>query len=101
MHLLFESLRLTGLTDVLLGDSRAFSSVSLFPLAEEAAGAGRPDGSFVLPAETHSENQQVQPPAAGHSNASWLTQAQRHDPGCAALFGRVWPQRVRTGPHEH
>ena len=34
---------------------------------EEAAGVGGHDGPLLLPAETHPEDQQVQPPAAGHA----------------------------------
>ena len=70
---------------------------TLFPPAEEAAGAGGHDGPVLLPAEAHPEDQQVQPPAAGHAGSLWLTQAQRHDPGLTARFQHVPTECERPG----
>lgn len=95
LRLLLESCRIRATAACFLPVQSHFVSP-----AEEAAGAGGPDGSFILLAEAHPENQQVQPPAAGRSHASWLTQAERRDPRAAALSGRVRAERVRARSHE-
>lgn len=69
------------------------------PLTEEAAGAGGHDGPFILPSQAHPEDQQVQPPAAGHSGSGWFIQAKRRDPGYTARYKClrtkcVWPSGI-------
>lgn len=64
--------------------SFGFTVPLCFPHTEEAAGAWGHDGPFILSAEAHPEDQQVQPLAAGHAVSCWLLQAKRHDPGYTA-----------------
>lgn len=58
---------------------------------EEAAGAGRHDGSVIIFTEADPEDQQIQPPAAGHAGFIQIIQTKRKDWRSLFWVCCVWP----------